>query len=71
MAQWLFQPWLQLWISNLRLIGPVQSDPCATIWIGPQAEQVVDLCLLQEIFRQRYLPFHHLLMDQANSDPML
>ena len=32
--QWLYQPWLPLWIS---LIAPcLQSEHCATIWTGPQ-----------------------------------
>ena len=37
--QWLFQPWPQLWIDPSSLTGPsVRSEPCATIWTGPQAE---------------------------------
>ena len=35
--QWLYQPWLQLWISPSSLLGPcVQSEHCATIWTGHQ-----------------------------------
>ena len=39
--------------------------------IRPQAEQRVGLRLLQERFRQGHLSCHHLLLDQADSDPML
>ena len=38
-SQWLYQPWLQLWIDPSSLIGPsVQSERYVTIWTGPQAE---------------------------------
>ena len=37
--QWLFQPWPLPWTNPSRLTGPsAQSEPCATIWTGPQAE---------------------------------
>ena len=49
--RWLSQPWPQLWISHSSLIGPcVRSEPCTIIWTGPQAEQGVGLCLIQERF---------------------
>ena len=70
--QWLYSPWPLLWISHSSLIGPcAHSEHYATIWIVPQAEQGVGLCLLQERLWQGYLTCHYLLMDQADCDPIL
>ena len=53
-----------LWTSHSKVTGPyAQSEPCATIWVGPQTDQEVCLGLLQERFSTRYLLCHYLLMD--------
>ena len=41
------------------------SELCATIWTGPQMEQRVRLCLLQERLPQEHLACHYLLLDQT------
>ena len=37
LSKWLFQPWLQLWISRSSLVGRyIRSENCITIWTGSQ-----------------------------------
>ena len=63
--------------NQLAKEGPDSVAPVVIPALAPgqdlrhQAEQGVSLCLLQKWFRQRHLTCHHLLMDQANCDPML
>ena len=60
--------------KSLKADIPLSSQSLALLFgqdFRPQAAQGASLCLLQEGFRQRHLPCHYLLMDQADCDPML
>ena len=47
------------------------QEPCTDVWTGPQVEETICFCLLKERFQQKYIPYHYLITNQAEGDPML
>ena len=63
--QWICQPWPQLWISPLSLIGPVSvQSTVLLVGTGSQTEQWFSLSPFRKVLTRR-LTCHYLLMDQA------